>query len=346
MSLSNNPFFSICIPAYNCGDIVYDALRSVLNQTCDDWQVVVVDDGSTDNTASICENQSIIPSDKYLFVNSCHSGLFDTRRKLLDTATGNYIVSLDADDALCDVDALAKIKNVIECTGCDFVMYNATRSLSTRKPFVDYGGLQPVNVGGLVDMEQARRVFSASYLLNNIAFKAYKKDLMRIPQMTVPIQMTEDRLQSVQLFLRGESCALINEPLYYYKPSEKSITEGSFDLRYVRDQLYVESEVDILRQAFNLDMHDGDRLIASNVTQDLRLIRRSWSNYQTRLAQYREVCEILDDSDRQNVHIDDSARLDRRMVYWLFVQGRFRVMDMLLGLLNMIKSLTEVNRYV
>ncbi len=87
------PRVSVLIPTYNCGQFLSEAIDSVLSQTFTDFEIIVVDDGSTDNTAEVV---SRYPDVKYFPI--AHSGVSTARNTAITHATGEFVVFLDADD--------------------------------------------------------------------------------------------------------------------------------------------------------------------------------------------------------------------------------------------------------
>lgn len=87
------PRVSVLIPTYNCGKFLGEALDSVLAQTFTDHEIIVVDDGSTDDTAQVAARY---PQVKY--IRREHSGVSVTRNAAIAAATGEIVVFLDADD--------------------------------------------------------------------------------------------------------------------------------------------------------------------------------------------------------------------------------------------------------
>jgi len=86
-------FFSVVIPVFNRAEALKDAIASVLAQTCQDFEIVVVDDGSTDNP------QSAIPSDPRIrFARQENRGASSARNKGIDLAQGAFVAFLDSDD--------------------------------------------------------------------------------------------------------------------------------------------------------------------------------------------------------------------------------------------------------
>ena len=94
ISNTNNPTVSVIIPAYNAAPWIAETIDSVLNQTFQDFEVIVVDDGSTDATAEIVENYK--SQVQYLYKNN--GGVGSARNTGICAAKGRYIACVDADD--------------------------------------------------------------------------------------------------------------------------------------------------------------------------------------------------------------------------------------------------------
>ena len=94
------PYFTIVIPSYNRGHIVGRAIESVLNQSYSDFEIIVVDDGSTDNTKEVV-SQYIDSRINYFFQEN--SGVSVARNNGSKLAKGDYLVFLDSDDYVKDI---------------------------------------------------------------------------------------------------------------------------------------------------------------------------------------------------------------------------------------------------
>ena len=94
-----NPFFSIIIPTYNRANFIFLTLTSVLNQICKNYEVIIVDDGSTDNTEEVVQgfikNNNLIYFHYYQKVNE-ERGV--ARNYGIKKAKGQWITFLDSDD--------------------------------------------------------------------------------------------------------------------------------------------------------------------------------------------------------------------------------------------------------
>lgn len=95
MKLTKLPLVSIIIPAYNVADYLADCLESVFKQTYNPFEVIVIDDGSTDHTATICQN---FPKVRYVYQKN--QGPNAARNHGISLAKGTYLSFLDADDTI------------------------------------------------------------------------------------------------------------------------------------------------------------------------------------------------------------------------------------------------------
>lgn len=97
MSASNTPFFSVIVPAYNARATVARCVESVLAQTFADWELIVVDDGSTDGTADVARSAAGGDA-RVTVVSQANAGPAAARNHGLEIASARYICRLDADD--------------------------------------------------------------------------------------------------------------------------------------------------------------------------------------------------------------------------------------------------------
>jgi glycosyltransferase involved in cell wall biosynthesis len=98
--MSDSPFVSILMPVYNAGDFLAQAIDSVLAQTHTNFELLCIDDGSTDNSAAIVREHTKKDSRISLYVNRENVGVIATRNLLLEKARGEYVAWIDSDDYL------------------------------------------------------------------------------------------------------------------------------------------------------------------------------------------------------------------------------------------------------
>lgn len=112
-SPTSRPYFSIAIPAYNRADIIGRAIESCLSQTFADFEIVVCDDGSSDNTEQVVRAYA---DPRITYVRQANAGGGAARNHAAEVATGRYIAFLDSDDAFMP-QKLAAFHDAIEAAG-------------------------------------------------------------------------------------------------------------------------------------------------------------------------------------------------------------------------------------
>lgn len=122
MPQGNKPLFSIIVPIYNVEEYLPQCIESVLKQNLQDYELILIDDGSTDSSSKICEQYS----KKYSSIKLIHqsnAGLSAARNTGVAAASGEYLIFLDGDDYL-EPSALEAISNALE-PGLDLLRYQA-----------------------------------------------------------------------------------------------------------------------------------------------------------------------------------------------------------------------------
>lgn len=112
------PIFSVVMPVYNCADYLDESIRSVISQTFKNWELIIVNDGSTDSTELILEKYQ--GNDQIKIINQKNSGSAAARNRGFEEVSGVYISLLDADDWLYS-NALTDFFNGFSNSNLDFL---------------------------------------------------------------------------------------------------------------------------------------------------------------------------------------------------------------------------------
>ncbi|MBH0028974.1 glycosyltransferase [Pseudoalteromonas sp. SWN29] len=97
MHLSAQPLVSILMPVYNCAPFLNSAIESILNQTYKNFELLIIDDGSTDTSLGIIKHYSSVDK-RIRFISRENKGLIDTINEMVTLAEGDYIARMDGDD--------------------------------------------------------------------------------------------------------------------------------------------------------------------------------------------------------------------------------------------------------
>lgn len=115
---SGTPEFSVIIPAYNAEKFIHIAVKSVQEQTSNDWELIIVENGSTDNTTDVCES---FLGDSRIKLFHSEKGVSAARNRGINAAIGRWLVFLDADDQLLK-DTLQKYREIDEEYSPDLIV--------------------------------------------------------------------------------------------------------------------------------------------------------------------------------------------------------------------------------
>lgn len=227
------PCFSILIPVHNAQPFVGDALQSVFNQSYQDYEVILVDDGSTDGSGEVCDAFAL-RSTRVTVIHQENLGLLLARRVALRSAVGDYVVTLDADDALRS-DALERLSFIIDECEPDVIGFAFLRS-------ADFCGV----LCGALSMSEGlyagegyrcyERVVCKGGLVSMWG-KCYKRSVADVDADYSGLRgltYAEDLLQSMPIAHAARSFYYLDEPLYYYRPNPKGCT-AHYESRYVDD---------------------------------------------------------------------------------------------------------------
>ena len=225
--------FSVYIPMYNAEKYIEETIKSILAQTFYDFELIVVNDGSTDHSVSIVQ-KFIAKDNRVKLINQDNQGVFKARIKAISNSIGDYIVSVDSDDLLVP-NALELLSNVIKQEGGDTIFFKMDRFADKRNYFSE---LEPANkkwniTRKIVTTSDVKK-YQADLLLTNcygsLCTKIFKKNLIseylqelnKIPNFNIG----EDNLISMYCALNIKRVIMTDLCLYHYRLNTASLTQS------------------------------------------------------------------------------------------------------------------------
>src|SRR5690606_25464518 len=116
-----NPYFSVIMPAYKVEQYIAKAIESVLNQTFENFELLIINDGSPDKSAELAKDYSTLDPRVQLF-NKENGGLSDARNFGIEHARGSYLYFMDSDDWI-EKDLLGKLYDKIQAVPADIYVF-------------------------------------------------------------------------------------------------------------------------------------------------------------------------------------------------------------------------------
>lgn len=216
---------SIIIPVYNASKYLDKCISSIVNQTYIDLEIILIDDGSIDNSLEICklweckDNRIIVCSQK-------NSGQASARNRGLDIATGNYISFVDSDDFI-DYTMIEKMLNRIICDGSDICC------CGMNLVYID-GKI--VTIKRKQDIIKSKDAFREALSIrgSNIGFEVWNK-LFRA-ELFKNIRFAEGMLYedaeiNLRILTNDYIISVMEEPFYNYFQSDNSTMRKKFDFK-------------------------------------------------------------------------------------------------------------------
>ncbi|MBE5867333.1 MAG: glycosyltransferase [Lachnospiraceae bacterium] len=234
--MSNLPLISIIIPAYNAGRWIAQACNSVLMQTYKNWELIVVDDGSVDETYKIVKEISTIHS----LVNIIHienGGVCKARNVGIEASRGEYITFLDADD-LFVVNSLEKLYRAMEAYEADIIV-GGRCNIDENGGFLESPYPKECKVlNGMQALESSLLDHPSSY---TVWGKLYKKGIIGDIRFIEGKHVHEDSFFVFQCYLKKPKVVLIDDIVVQYRITENSasrapFSEKFFDILYFAEQ--------------------------------------------------------------------------------------------------------------
>lgn len=234
---------SVIIPVYNTEKYLVECLDSVLAQTYTNYEAILVDDGSTDQSPAICDEYAD-RDPRFRVIHRENGGLSEARNTGLDVARGKYIYFLDSDDRLVP-NTLEYAFNKLFETGADFVFFDgqsfedSPRGFGIEQRYIrktEYAPLEGIRMLDLLqkndDLHFAVQMYlyRASFLFQN-AFRFY------------PGLLYEDMVFSFEAFCRAEKVAHCHKPLYERRFRSGSIVTSKPSIKNFESMLTVYHEV-------------------------------------------------------------------------------------------------------
>lgn len=220
--------FSVIVPIYKVEAYLNRCIESVLAQTCKDFELILVDDGSPDHCPAICDEYC----DKYSNVKVVHKengGLVSARQAGVQVASGEYVFNLDGDDALVP-NALECAEHIITKTNADMVCF-AHRECHSGYTKDVISDIVPVGFYPKKAMEEQiyPHILSDKNMRNFPYFlcgKAIRRTLITPHQLnvTTKISLGEDLSCLIPCYLDADSVYMDDTPVYLYTIRDDSLT--------------------------------------------------------------------------------------------------------------------------
>lgn len=326
----NKPKISIIVPIYNVEKYLPECLISIQKQTYSNLEIILVNDGSSDNSASICK-KVLEQDERFIYIEKENGGLSSARNYGIEKSTGDYLVFIDSDDYICEdmisvmLSYMVKYEADICCCNWDFVNENSELLKKNR-----------INIKNvkIFDGNSGKKVLLSEKYFKCYAWnKMYKKvlfDDIRYPNG----KLYEDIVAAFKLFDKSKNIVFCNDVLYHYRIRQDSITQKKFHVKKydllealeVVDKNYSESSKEIKAGIALYYLYFIDDMINSNYWDDM--VYRQYCDILHKIGDYITYRDICSFSRRMQMILCKKNIFVYKKLYLLLHELNYRILKL------------------
>lgn len=288
--MNNRDFLiSIIIPVYNVEIYIEQCLDSIKKQSYQNFEVIIVNDGSQDNTESICKK--IAQSDaRFKYFSKENGGVSSARNFGLDNANGHYITFIDGDDWVDPNHLEILIKSITEnnsdiaiCSYKEFKnnIFYIRYYTNKEKYLLNFNRMTKEDF--LINFP---KLLSTNVCFNNSVSKLFRRDLVKDLRFDSKLKYGEDLDFYFRLYLNTESISFVNQATYVYRIHGDSTTSGF-------TQEHAEQELSIYKKMYEKIYELG--LPTINYLNKLEFLLNARKDFLANKVLLNEYFEYLDD---------------------------------------------------
>ena len=290
------PEFSVIVPVYKVEKYLKNCVDSIIGQSYQEFELILVDDGSPDTCGEICDKYGTLDT-RVKVVHKENGGLSSARNAGLDIATGKYVIFIDSDDFWDDANALEHIHNYLIETDADVLVFPAKRYYENKDKYT-YIITSDVYRAKIIDRDVNA---SIRYMIENNIYRAaawnkvVKKSIIDSHTMRFKNgYLSEDMDWCGDLLLYAQRFDFYDNPFYAYRQQRNgSITTGKTE-KLISDKLYMCEKG--YRQALKLQNKEKTELLASYYAYEYTVLLGVSSGVRNRalVGRIRNLQPLLD----------------------------------------------------
>lgn len=207
--MSVDAMISVIIPVYNVENTLIQCVDSILNQSYKDFELILINDGSSDNSSRICDEYEKEDSRVRVIHKQMNEGVSSARNMGLEIAEGTYITFVDSDDYV-ETEYLQELIDTFQKGDVD-VVYMAYNRITVSNEKITYNlpSLKNVFIDDLVALSE-KDMFGYTWI------KAIRKEFIGDIRFNETLNLYEDEVFTCELFAKKGNIARVNKPIYNY----------------------------------------------------------------------------------------------------------------------------------
>lgn len=290
---------SIIVTVCNNESTLKDCIMSLISQSYRNIEIIIVDDGSTDSSTTIC-NELLVSNSRLTVIQSLHSGITSARNKGLEVCKGEYVTFVNASDTIAK-NMIEILKNMVDNYGTDIAVCNTKKVLNPSNKVIAFStedALRQLLIGDLIENNPYGKLFSRKLFENKLFVEQSANVIYKIFEDCSKIAFLNDTLYNMNSTESFSFNSIINKDLRIMKSYPNLAIYCKCNIvKTIQDEFYNSF-------TYNIPIEDEDNiyLLFKQTLQDNDDKIASYFNYIRRahlyiladdLKQYKMVCPVL-----------------------------------------------------
>lgn len=232
------PLISIVIPIYNVERYLNQCIESVINQEYSNIEIILVDDGSTDNCAIICDEYMNLDK-RVKVIHKSNGGLSDARNTGVNLACGEYIIFLDSDDYWSDNNCLDTVVNFINSNpGTDILVFGSKLLYEFENKLISDGYFYKEELNSMKNLDLLRYLVEQDLLVGSACTKVIKKSFLVQNNLYFKVGIKSEDIEWLIRVCKGlPNMKFINYQFYIYRKMRVGSISSSVDFNHLKSYI-------------------------------------------------------------------------------------------------------------
>lgn len=283
---------SVLIPVYNAEKYLTPLLENLIKQATDEVEIVLLNDGSKDDSLKICKDFEKNYPDFIRVISRENKGVVRTRRELFSMAQGNWVWVIDSDDQVSE-DALATLLTFFKKNDVDMILFD---HLCVAKKGTTYVKQLPSENGAKWDVHSIKNLYAlvANSKFSTLCHKVFKRaciDFDRDYTELENVRMTEDLMQVIFIVQNVKTAFYLEKALYIYNTTNNNSLSHSFNVGTYTSLKIVNQCKKEFMQRYDLWEKLKREYYINIISQSLSLLRRG--AYKKKYKEYKSYFETM-----------------------------------------------------
>lgn len=273
---------SIVVPVYNVEKYLKKCIDSLVSQTLNDIEIILVDDGSEDSSGKICDEYAN-RDNRIRVIHKKNGGLSDARNAGIQEATGEYIGFIDSDDWVTR-DMYRSLYDVAINNDADIVQCNFIKVFSNNEP--TYHDNKDIEIYEGINILE--NLLQKKYIETTVVWnKIYKRDLFE--DIRYPVnKIHEDEFTTYKLLYKSKKLVDINETMVFYRQRQGSIMGSQFNVKRLDIIEALDERIDFFKHLKKYNLYEMTEAILCTTLRGLYVM-----SYNSQIENKEEIIKYI-----------------------------------------------------